>query len=129
MTTMDLRTLATYWSDVAEQNKAALGDGWTLADEFVRLHLVGTDALLRATQGKMTASDEASIMLLCQGADLFSAITIDIARGWFGVSALLMRAMLDTQSLFYACASQEDLARLFLKGIIYETSQSPLDEV
>lgn len=121
MSTANLKWYATHWSQIAEANCQALGSGWALADELVQLSLLAAERLAENVkkdfaQGSLSASDEATLGLLCHGTNLFTSLMTDIVKGLWDVSSLLMRGMFDVQSLAYACASREEKAREFLDG-------------
>ena len=95
------------WGSREEEHRRSLGDGWTLAEEYVALHVEATRKISKAAGSSPSQSDQATILLLGHGLNLFMETMGLLVRGLFDVSVHLLRGLMDTQSLVYACASRE----------------------
>lgn len=110
--------IAAPWGPIEEENRQALGDGWELAETFVSLHAEAAMRISAAAGPTPSNSDQATILLACHGMNLFVATMGLIVRGLFDVSAHLMRGLMDTWSLLYACASRDELAARYLNATL-----------
>ena len=108
--------IAPSWGPIEEENRQALGDGWELAETFASLHAEAARRISKAAGTTPSNSDQATILLVCHGMNLFVETMGLIVRGLFDVSAHLLRGLMDTQSLLYACASRDELAARYLNS-------------
>ncbi|MCH8009895.1 MAG: hypothetical protein IIC91_13635 [Chloroflexi bacterium] len=107
--------VVTSWGSREEDHKRSLGDGWPLAEDYVALHTEAMRKISKAAGSSPSQSDQATILLGCHGLNLFIETMGLLVRGLFDVSAQLLRPLMDTQSLVYACARGEDLASRYLE--------------
>lgn len=106
--------VVTSWGSREEHHRRSLGDGWPLAEDYVALHTEALRKISKAAGSSPSQSDQATILLSCHGLNLFIETMGLVVRGLFDVSAHLLRPLMDTQSLVFACALQEDLAARYL---------------
>lgn len=104
------------WSISVEENRKALGDGWAIAEEFLRLHVRGLQQISSAAGATPSESDKAVIHLGVHGLNLYITTVRLIVGGLFDVAAYLLRASFDCQSLLYATGCDEELAKRFAAG-------------
>ncbi len=74
------------------------------------MHAEATRKISKAAGISPSQSDQATVLLLGHGLNLFVETMGLIVRGVFDVSAHLLRPLMETQSLVYACAGREDFA-------------------
>jgi hypothetical protein len=107
------RTLAN-WPLGNEENRGAIGEGWAIAEEFLRLHTRGLQHISRAAGRTPSVSDKAVILLGAHGLNLYITTLKLIVGGLFDVASHLLRGLLDCQSLLYATAKNEESAAKFM---------------
>ncbi len=100
----------TSWGSLEEEHRRSLGDSWALAEEYLALHAEATRKISMAAGISPSQSDQATILLLGHGLNLFVETMGLLVKGLFDVSAHLLRPLMETQSLVYACAGREDFA-------------------
>jgi len=102
------------WGDVQKANRLRLGDGWSIAEDFLNLHRQGLE-MVAATSGQDGGTREGATLLLgIQGFRLYSRILAETINGYFDVAALLMRPLFDIQAMLYAVAIHEDKAQAYV---------------
>jgi hypothetical protein len=102
------------WPLGNQENREAIGDGWALAEEFLRLHTRGLQHISRAAGAKPSESDKAVILLGAHGLNLYITTLGLIVGGLFDVASHLFRGLLDCQSLLYVTAKDEEAAAKFM---------------
>jgi hypothetical protein len=113
---IDLGPTLREWPVGHKENRDALGDGWAIAEEFLRLHTRGLQHISRAAGAKPSESDKAMILLGTHGLNLYITALGLIVGGLFDVASHLARGLLDCQSLLYATARDEALGAKFMAG-------------
>ena len=102
------------WTPTAEDHKAALGDGWQIACEFIDLHLQALEST--AVPGKKpTDQEQAAMAIGAHGFNIFAASLKLIVRGEFDVALYLLRPLIDIQAQLYAVSKDSALATDYLK--------------
>ena len=112
----DLRSHLVCWSGIAELHRAALGDGWDVAERFVALH---TSAMWQfaATARPLGVCERAAIQMGVHSLNLYTGALGLLVRGQFDVASYLMRSVYDSHSLLQAASTDEDNARRLLGEI------------
>ena len=102
------------WTPSANAHKAALGDGWQIACEFIDLHLQALEST--SVPGKKPTDQEQAVMAVgAHGFSLFTAGLKLIIRGEFDVALYLARPLSDIQAQLYAVSKQPALATDYLQ--------------
>jgi hypothetical protein len=104
------------WPISVEENRKALGDGWAVAEEFLRLHARGLQQISRAAGATPCESDKTLMLLGAHGLNLYITTVRLIVGGLFDVAAYLLRASFDCQTLLYATGRDEEVAKRFAAG-------------
>ena len=102
------------WPLVNQENREAIGDGWAVAEQFLRLHAQGLQHISRVAGATPSESDKAVILLGTHGLNLYMTALRLIVGGLFDVASHLFRGLLDCQSLLYVTAKDEEAAAKFM---------------
>ena len=100
-------------SDIAEQNICNLGEGWRLAERMTNLHGLALQRISSTNEKAPTSRGEASLLLGTHGLNLFLGFMNLIVRGRCDVASYLLRPILDCESLAFAVAGDEEMAKAF----------------
>lgn len=101
------------WTPTATAHRIALGDGWNISQEFLKLHLDALESV--AVPGQKPSEQERAVMVLgAHGFNIFAASLKLAVRGEFDVALYLLRPLIDIQAQFYAVSKDSALASDYL---------------
>lgn len=109
-----LQELLTGWNERAGAHRDAVGQGWPIAEDFLRLHGDALIAFSKQVGSSPNEREQAALLVSTHGYNLYVGALASILRGQFDVAAYQLRPLLEAWVVFVAVARDEDFARRFL---------------
>lgn len=109
-----LEDLLTGWNSAADEHRAALGDGWEVARDFLQLHREAMAAFSARIGATPSEREQATLRVAVHAHNVFVSMLGLIIRGQFDVALYLFRPLFVSETFLPALVRHDDLARQLL---------------